>query len=58
MPRLTAACTSATARWEMGNRYVYRLNNDAGVVNETNKVYVPVSRADLGQKLPQPRSTR
>ena len=39
---------------EMGNRYVYRLNNDAGVVNETNKVYVPVSRADLGQNYPNP----
>jgi hypothetical protein len=39
---------------EMGNRYVYRLSNDAGVVNETNSVYVPVSRADLGQNYPNP----
>ena len=39
---------------EMGNRYVYRLSNDAGVVNETNTVYMPVSRADLGQNYPNP----
>jgi hypothetical protein len=39
---------------EMGERYVYRLNGDTGVVNETNSVYVPVSRADLGQNYPNP----
>jgi hypothetical protein len=38
----------------MGEHYVYRLNNDAGLVNETNSVYVPVSRADLGQNYPNP----
>jgi hypothetical protein len=38
----------------MGNRYVYRLNNDAGVVSETNSVYVPVRRAALGQNYPNP----
>ncbi|HKW14606.1 MAG TPA: C25 family cysteine peptidase [Candidatus Krumholzibacteria bacterium] len=42
------------ANVEMGERYVYRLNNDTGVVNETNGVYVPVSRADLGQNYPNP----
>jgi hypothetical protein len=39
---------------EMGEHYVYRLNNDTGVVNETNTVYVPVSRAGLGQNYPNP----
>jgi hypothetical protein len=42
------------ANVKMGERYVYRLSNNAGVVNETNGVYVPVSRAELGQNYPNP----
>ena len=39
---------------EMGGRYVYKLTGDPGVIHETNGLYVPVSRAELGQNFPNP----
>jgi hypothetical protein len=39
---------------EMGATYVYRLEGEGGVVNETLKVLVPVSQARLGQNYPNP----
>ncbi|HEU4365188.1 MAG TPA: FlgD immunoglobulin-like domain containing protein, partial [Candidatus Krumholzibacteria bacterium] len=39
---------------EMGSAYVYRLEGEDGVVNETMAVVVPVTRAKLGQNYPNP----
>jgi hypothetical protein len=39
---------------EMGEKYVYRLTGDTGLVHETSGLYVPVSRAALGQNHPNP----
>ncbi|MDH4035873.1 MAG: C25 family cysteine peptidase [Candidatus Krumholzibacteria bacterium] len=39
---------------EMGSRYVYRLEGEGGVVNETLAVLVPVTIAKLGQNHPNP----
>ncbi len=39
---------------EMGARYVYRLEGEGGVVNETMAVRMPVTRAKLGQNYPNP----
>ncbi|MDH4035875.1 MAG: C25 family cysteine peptidase [Candidatus Krumholzibacteria bacterium] len=39
---------------EMGSRYVYRLEGEGGVVNETLAVLVPVTIAKLGQNYPNP----
>jgi len=38
----------------MGSRYVYRLEGEGGVVNETLAVLVPVTIAKLGQNHPNP----
>jgi hypothetical protein len=42
------------SRVEMGSKYIYRLTGESGVVHETMGVYVPVSRAALGQNFPNP----
>ncbi|HEX6792140.1 MAG TPA: C25 family cysteine peptidase [Candidatus Krumholzibacteria bacterium] len=42
------------SRVEMGSKYIYRLSGDTGVVHQTMGVYVPVSRAALGQNFPNP----
>ncbi len=39
---------------EMGSRYVYRLEGESGLVDETLAVVVPVSMAKLGQNYPNP----
>ena len=39
---------------EMGSKYVYRLEGEGGVVNETMTVVVPVTHAKLGQNYPNP----
>ena len=39
---------------EMGSKYVYRLEGEGGVVNETMTVVVPVTVAKLGQNYPNP----
>jgi hypothetical protein len=40
---------------EMGGRYAYRLIGESGdVVHETASIYIPVSRAGLGQNFPNP----
>jgi FlgD Ig-like domain len=39
---------------EMGSKYVYRLEGEGGVVNETMAVLVPVTQARLGQNYPNP----
>ena len=39
---------------EMGSKYVYRLEGEGGVVNETMTVVVPVTQARLGQNYPNP----
>ena len=39
---------------EMGSKYVYRLEGEDGVVNETMAVVVPVTVAGLGQNHPNP----
>jgi len=38
----------------MGARYTFRLVSDAGIVHETAPLYVPVTRAELGQNFPNP----
>jgi len=39
---------------EAGERYVYRLVGEGGVVHETAGLYVPVARSGLGQNYPNP----